>query len=108
MLGTCLECSCRNAAFHSGFRRLYRQRFDYTKFYNGLIKWVGILTNFYLIVFVVLGAVSFLRDKDMPLYGALIDAICDGCGKISGKGKSSQGGTNGQTDGSHSENQNPS
>lgn len=81
---------------------------DYTKFYNGLIKWVGILTNFYLIVFVVLGAVSFLRDKDMPLYGALIDAICDGCGKISGKGKSSQGGTNGQTDGSHSENQNPS
>ena len=81
---------------------------DYTKFYNGLTKWAGILTNFYLIVFVVLGAVSFLRDKDMPLYGALIDAIYDGCGKITGKGRSPQGGTNGQTGPSNSENQNPS
>lgn len=78
---------------------------EYTKFYNGLIKWAGILTNFYLIVFVVLGAVSFWRDRDMPLYGVLIDAIYNGCGKITGKGKSSQGGTNGQADSPRSENQ---
>lgn len=91
--------------YYNGESVYYTGNSSYAKFYSGLIKWAGIFTDFYLIVFVVLGAVSFWRDKDMPLYGALIDAIYNGCGKITGKGKSSQGGTNGQADSPRSENQ---
>ena len=50
----------------------------YTKFYVGLIKWVGIVLNFYLVAFTVLGAIFFLMDKDMPVYGTLVDLMAGG------------------------------
>lgn len=77
----------------------------YVKFYSGLIKWAGILTNFYLIVFVVLGAFSFVRDKDMPLYGALIDGIWKGCAVLTGSKRSAQNGAQEHSENPRSENQ---
>ena len=48
---------------------------DYDNFYAEMTKWIGVILNFYLIVFVILGAVSYHSDKEMPLYGVLVDRI---------------------------------
>ena len=59
---------------------------DYDNFYYEMTKWLGLITNLYLIVFVILGAVAFCADKEMPLYGQLVDKIY---GAVSKTGASS-------------------
>jgi len=89
--------------YYNGESVYYTGNSGYAKFYSGLIKWAGILTNFYLIVFVILGAVSFSKDKEMPLYGAFIDGIYSGCKRVTGNTAASQNGTGGTVNGNRSE-----
>ena len=70
---------------------------DYDNFYSEMTKWIGILLNFYLIVFVVLGAVAYRSDKEMPLYGALVDKLYGTVVKTAGGSGASAGGTSSGT-----------
>lgn len=64
-----------------GFVGAFNNSNNYYNFYNELIRWVGIVLDYYLIVFVVLGVIFFILDKELPLYGSLVNAIYDGCKK---------------------------
>lgn len=56
---------------------------NYYNFYTEFIKWLSIILDYYLIVFVVLGTVFYILDKEMPLYGLIIDKIYDAGSKFS-------------------------
>ncbi len=60
---------------------------SYYDFYQEFMKWVSIILNYYLIVFVILGLIFYLLDKDMPLYGLIIDKFYNGCEKLYKNGR---------------------
>lgn len=59
---------------------------NYHKFLLVFNKYMGFVANLFIAVFAVLGAINFSRDKEMPLFGGLVEKIA-GLGSKANKNK---------------------
>ena len=60
--------------------------YNYYKFLLVFNKYMGFVANLFIAVFAVLGAINFSRDKEMPLFGGLVEKIA-GLGSKATKNK---------------------
>lgn len=60
--------------------------YNYYKFLLVFNKYMGFVANLFIAVFAVLGAINFSRDKEMPLFGGLVEKIA-GLGSKTTKNK---------------------
>ncbi len=49
--------------------------YNYYKFLVMFNKYMGFVANLFIAAFAVLGAINFSRDKEMPLFGGLVEKI---------------------------------
>ena len=60
--------------------------YNYNKFPLVFNKYMGFVAKLFIAVFAVLGAINFSRDKEMPLFGGLVEKIA-GLGSKATKNK---------------------
>lgn len=60
--------------------------YNYNKFLLVFNKYMGFVAKLFIAVFAVLGAINFSRDKEMPLFGGLVEKIA-GLGSKANKNK---------------------